>query len=136
MNDVNAEADRQQIQWRIDTDWFKQNNRSLSTLVEECLCPDCRHKYNSSGKPVTTEKLMKSVHDCCSKVPDFVNLQMPILESVFRLFLATANTPMTVDAIMRELGERWEVSVYRIPADMLFSLLNGDRYYGINQFQG
>ena len=132
MNDIDSGMEIPQKKWIIDVNWFKQNQRSLSVLLRRCLCPECLHKYQTGKQAVTEEKLMKSIKDCCSQKTDFVSLTMPILESVFRLMLATGNRQLTVDEIMSELEERWEVSIYKVSADTLSNLLKGDQYYGLN----
>jgi hypothetical protein len=136
MYDVNSEVEQSQTEWFIDIDWVERNGRSLSALAWGCLCPECLKRYKSETGLVTTDKLLKSIKDCCSKSSGYVNPTMPILESVFRLMLANGNKPLTLDDIMRQLGERWGISIYRVSTETLRALLNRDQYYGLNPVEG
>ena len=35
----------QDTRWAIALDWFQQNNRSISVLVTDYLCPKCAKQY-------------------------------------------------------------------------------------------
>jgi len=74
--------------------------------------------------------LLSTIRDCCSKVPGFINPKSPLLESVFRLFLANRNQPLTLqeicDQLKRERGER-----LTLDAGKLHRLLEKDQYYGL-----
>jgi hypothetical protein len=55
---------------------------------------------------------------------------MPILESIFRFFIASGNTPMTVEELGRQLSERRGSDISRTSEEILLRLLKNDRYYG------
>ena len=38
-----------QARWAIGLDWFQQNNRSISVLIEDYLCPACAKKFSDQG---------------------------------------------------------------------------------------
>jgi hypothetical protein len=125
-----------QQKWYIDADWFRENNRSLSALVRGRLCPDCIKRLNPDAHHVSEERLIKSIKECCSRIPGYVGVTTPILESVFRIILANGNTPLSLGDIMRQMGERWGVSMYRVSEPVLNTLLEKDRYYGLSRIQG
>ena len=133
MNDINTNNEQTATKWHIDMNWFEQNGRSLSVLAQGCLCPKCYQRLKPDSQAVSTDKLMKAVRDCCSKTPDFIHAKMPALESVFRLLLANGNKPLLLQDIMRQLGERCGVAIYRVSDANIYTLLNSDRYYGMNR---
>jgi hypothetical protein len=70
---------------------------------------------------------------CCSRTPEFITSRLPVLESVFRLFLANGNQPIDLDQLGRELSERLEGDTYRTSPEVLSRLLARDQYYGLRQ---
>jgi len=119
--------------WFIDLDWYQQYNRSFSTLAEGSLCPKCRERL--VGKVTPVEELLTNIRDCCSKNPDFITPETPILESVFRLFLANGNQPLDLEELERQLKER-RGDDFRISVEVLSRLLSSDQYYGLSEVSG
>jgi hypothetical protein len=127
--EVSAEQEEQR--WAIDPDWFEANNRSLLALVRGGLCPKCRKRLDSDEKWGSLDNLMTTIRKCCSNEPDYINGELPIMESVFRLFLANGNQALDLIELGRQLSERRGVDTYRTSVDILSRLLEYDEYYGI-----
>ena len=117
--------------WNIDLDWYKQNHRSLATLVESCLCPRCREQLKTGG--LADADLLAGIKECCSQVPGFINGELTVLESVFRLFLANGNEPLDLAELSLQLSRRLGDDTYRTSPGILARLLKNVRYYGIRQ---
>ncbi len=132
--DTNTEQPKPK--WFIDLDWYARNNRSLFLLARGRLCPKCqkRLKINKSKSEIPTEKLLSTIGDCCSQSPDFITQKLPIIESVFRIFLANANQPLGTEELVKQLSER-RGNTYCISAESLARLLATDEYYGLSQFR-
>ena len=124
-------AEQEEPCWSIDIDWFETNNRSLVALVRDSLCEKCRKRLDSEGKLNSLDDLLATIRDCCSTEPSFISGELPIMESVFRLFLANGNQPLDLIELGRQLSERRGVDTYRTSAEILSRLLKNDRYYGI-----
>jgi hypothetical protein len=124
-------AEQEEPCWSIDIDWFEANNRSLVALVRDSLCEKCRKRLDSEGKLNSLDDLLATIRDCCSTEPSFISGELPIMESVFRLFLANGNQPLDLIELGRQLSERRGVDTYRTSAEILSRLLKNDRYYGI-----
>lgn len=133
MNFGTTETSKFNSRWFIDNTWFEQNSRSLSILVQRCLCTKCYQKLKPDSQFVSIERLMKAVKDCCSKEPEFIRIRMPVLESVFRLLLANGNKPISPGEILQQLGERCGVGLYHLSSVALYALLSNDQYYGLTQ---
>ena len=114
--------------WFIDLDWHQQNNRSFLALAQGCLCSKCQKRRK---KEISAEDLLATIKDCCSKTPDFITDKLPILESIFRLFLANGNQPLALEELGRQLSEWRGGDTYRTSAEILSRLLAGDQYYGL-----
>jgi hypothetical protein len=129
-------AEQPVSRWFIDLDWFPHNNRSFFALARECLCPACRQRLTAPPPEIAAGDLLAAISGCCSKTAGFIHGELPILESVFRLFLANRNQPLDLDELSRELGERWGGAGYRTSPQVLSRLLINDRYYGLGRFEG
>ena len=122
--------------WFIDLDRFPQNNLSFFALGRECLCPACRQRLTAPPAEIAAGDLLAAISDCCSKMSGFMHGDLPILESVFRLFLANRNQPLDLDELARELNERRVGGIYRTSPQILSRLLKNNRYYGLGRFEG
>ena len=131
MDSEGISSDQPKPRWFIDLDWYQQNNRSISALAEGYLCPKCRKQFSAEGKEVSTAELLTTIEDCCSKDPGFIIGQLPILESIFRSFLANGNQPLTLEELGEQLSEQRGGDTYRTLEEILSRLLKSDRYYGL-----
>ena len=132
MDNESIATDQVKPCWSIDLDWYQQNNRSFLGLAQGCLCPQCQEELK--GGEVSATDLLARVSDCCSKKPGFISGNLPILESIFRLFLANGNQPLDAEEVGRELVQ-WRGDVTRTSAEILSHLLESDHYYGLKQIQ-
>ena len=114
--------------WFIDLDWHQQNNRSFLTLAQGCLCPKCQKRRKGE---ISAADLLATVKKCCSKTPDFITGKLPILESIFRLFLANGNQPLDLEELGRQLSEWRGGDTYRTSVEILSRLFASDQYYGL-----
>jgi len=130
--DENITTEQVRPGWFIDLDWFQQNNRSFSALAQHCLCPKCRERLKGE---ISAADLVTTIKDCCSKTPGFITGESPILESIFRLFLANGNQPLDLEELGRQVGEWRGGDTYRASAEILSRLLKNDQYYGLRQVQ-
>jgi len=122
--------------WSIDLDWYQPNNRSFFTLARGCLCPKCRKQLKVDEGEVSATDLLVAINDCCSQKPGFITSEMPILESVFRFFLATGNQSLELEELGKQVSEWRGGDSYRTSVEMLSRLLERDRYYGLRQAAG
>ena len=131
MEDITT--DQVRLRWFIDFDWYQQSNRSLSFLVRNYLCPVCRERLKSGGAEISAIELLSNIKDCCSKTPGFITRKLPILESIFRLFLANGNQPLDLEELSEKLRELLEGDTRRTSTEVLSRILRRDQYYGLRQ---
>jgi len=131
---VNEDIATEQVRprWFIDLDWFQQNDRSFSALAQSCLCSECRERLKGE---ISAADLLTTIKDCCSKAPGFITAELPILECVFRLFLANGNQPLDLEELGRQLSDWRGGDTYRTSAEILSRLLKRDQYYGLSEVQ-
>ena len=124
-------TDQPKPRWFIDLDWYQQNNRSFFSLAQGCLCPKCHERLKVAE--VSAADLLATIKDCCSKTLGFISGKLPILESIFRLFLAGGNQPLDLEELGRQLVQWRGGDTYRASAEVLSRLLRSDQYYGLRQ---
>jgi len=122
--------------WFIDLDWYQRNRRSFAALAQRCLCPRCQEKLQIEAGEVAAADLFTAVKDCCSRNPGFITNGLPILESIFRIFLANGNQPLDLDVLGGQLRERHNETLYRTSAEYLSRILESDQYYGLRPITG
>jgi len=128
-------TEQPKTRWAIALDWFQQNNRSISPLIQYYLCPKCAKQLSSKAKESSPEALMSTIKKCCSQAPNFITERLPILESIFRLFLANGNQSLDLEELGKQLSELRGGDPYRTTPETLTRLLKNDRYYGLQEVQ-
>lgn len=128
-------AELPETQWAISLEWLESNNRSATTLISEHLCPDCSTKLNQAKNPLSPEELISTIQKCCSNSPDFISHRLPVMESVFRLFLGNGNQAMGLDEVGQQLSQLRGGDSYRTSREALLRLLKNDRYYGFQEIE-
>ena len=131
MDNEDITTDQVKPRWFIDLDWYQQNNRSFFALAQRCLCPKCCEQLKEGE--ISSNDLLSTIKDCCSKTPDYITGKLPILESIFRLFLARGNQPLDLEELGKQLSEWRGGDSYRTSTEILSRLLNSDQYYGLRQ---
>ena len=137
----------------IDFYWYEENNRSLQTFVQSRMCPSCRSKLGieversipvetGNGKVVfETRKAaygddpLAVIRDCCSQARDFIHPNLPVMEIVFRIFLANGNQPLTLEEIEERLEEKLAAAdrPRTLSPEILQRMLDNDGYYGLRR---
>jgi len=135
MNKENISFDQPRPRWFIDLDWYQQNNRSFFTLARSRMCPRCHERLKGGEGEIPASDILATIKNCCCQVPDFINGELPILESVFRFFLANGNEPLDVEELGKQLNKCRGRDTYRTLAEILSRLLESDQYYGLRQVE-
>ena len=137
--------------YAIDPAWLEQRGRSIRSLVVERFCPDSRRRL---GEPVQQERAQTDtarrvvfvaqsgtygenafdvIVECCATKPDYINRRLPLMEMLFRLFLASGNAPLTIEELQLRLQEHYIDAVRDLSGRTLQRLLDGDSFYGIQR---
>ena len=125
--------DQVRLCWFIDLDWYQLNNRSFFTLAQKCLCSKCRQRLQIEEGEIAAADLLTAIRGCCFKELGFITGELPILESIFRLFLANGNQPLDLEELGKQLSERRGGDTYRTSVEVLSRLLESDQYYGLRR---
>ncbi|MBI3964279.1 MAG: hypothetical protein HY329_01485 [Chloroflexi bacterium] len=138
--------------YAIDLDWYERRGRSFRAMAETRYCGACRGKIGSSAteqQPTIDPETGRAVFDdreqafgddpfavirqCCSLSRDYITADTPVLEAVFRVFLANGNQPSTLKSVQEQL-EQW-IPLYSRPhgyaVPFLERMLASDTLYGV-----
>lgn len=127
------ETEKDTPRYLVNLKRHEEANRSFSTFVESRLCSNCRSKLKANKVPLAAEELLSTTKNCCSQVPEFITPRLPLRESIFRLFLANGNQPLTADEVLQQLKERRGDPSAHLTPQVLSRLLEKDSYYGIGR---
>jgi hypothetical protein len=119
--------------WHIDYRWWDKEGRDLRVYLRSHLCPEHQGIFQSHlgtqemdwVDPDTAEVrrvdgLQHTLRMHCSQQPEYLTSRTPLVDAVFRVFLANGNTPLNA----RELADR----LGRNP-DTILQTLSGLRVY-------
>ena len=103
--------------FHIDFDWWRQHDRDWRVYLRNFLCPEHQQAFadlDTSEQvdwvdPDTAEvQLVDGLQNIlimhCAKQQSFITQHTTLVDSVFRIFLANGNIPMTPDELADELG--------------------------------
>lgn len=121
----------------IDFDWWQQRAESFRVYLWSHLCAECKTVYEShqgteeidwidpdTAEVTRVDALWHSLQTCCSKKPDFITDRTPVIDAVFRLFLANGNTPLSPCEMYDMIGKQ-------SPSNILRMLTRGEVQRGI-----
>ncbi len=134
-SEENINGSQPRPRWFIDVDWYRQNNRSFLILARSGMCPKCNERLNEGEGEISASDIFTTIMDCCSHVQGYISDELPILESMFRFFLANGNEPLDVEELGKQLCEGRGGDTYCTSAEILSRLLESDQYYGLRQVQ-
>jgi len=123
--------------FHIDFSWWAKQNKDIRVFMRELLCPESLEAANAAPDrqmvdmvdPETAEvtqvdALWEAIRACCSQKPDYIAADTPILDSIFRVFLANGNQPLSILELHERLDKR--------PPDVILRILTrGQVYMGI-----
>jgi hypothetical protein len=105
--------------FHIDFIWWQKQGRNFRRYLLEHVCNECKDivEAEPEGQTIdwvdpetaqvfTIDWLWYIIHTNCSQQPDFIPPELPLVASVFRLFIANNNTPLTPVEIHQELQKK------------------------------
>lgn len=123
--------------FHIDYDWWERKGLDISVELRSHLCEEHREAFSRefvadekidwvderTGEVRRVDGLQHVLHIHCSQQEDYINDSLPLIDAVFRAFLAGGNKPLTP----RELGS----TTGRYPERILRTLAGRRVYKGI-----
>ena len=139
----------------IDEKWYAEHNKSFRAVAQARMCPSCRKKigteaqervptvdargrvvYEMRSVPFATNPLSE-IRKHCSKESNYLTVETPVMEALFRVFLANGNQPIDLEAIREQLMEYLVASDRPRPytSELLARMLGSNNSYGLQEFE-
>ena len=122
-----------QTRFHIDFDWWSQHDRDWRVYLRNLLCPEHQEAFSDLDvtdqvdwvDPETAEVqrvdgLQNILISHCAKQPSFISQHTTLVDSVFRIFLANGNIPLTPEELAVQLGR---------DSRIILKTLSGPRVY-------
>jgi len=125
-----------ETKFHIDLEWWERNHRDIRVYIREALCEECRADFETcgqqeidgvdeqTGEVIRVDGLWHTLRTCCSTKPEYITPTTPVIDAVFRTFLANGNEPLSINELYERLDRR-------PPATLLRILTSGEVYMGI-----
>jgi hypothetical protein len=139
----------------IDLQWYDNNNRSFRVMAQRRFCSSCQKKIGTEQQervPAVDPKTgrvvfemrnvpfganpMSVIRTCCSKQRGFITSDTPLLEALFRVFLANGNQPADAERLREQLADwvTYSDRPHMYAADLIERVLGNDQTYGMREF--
>jgi hypothetical protein len=119
--------------YHIDFDWWSKNDRDWRVYLRNYLCPEHQEAFANlqaeeevdwvdpdTAEVQRVDGLQNILITHCAKQEEFITQQTTLVDSVFRLFLANGNLPLTPVELAEQLGR---------PPMTILKTLSGMRVY-------
>jgi len=129
-------AEHLSTSFRIDPNRLASQGRWLALLLLHRRCASCWAtliQEPGQGLGIGANEHLKRIASHCSRSPEFIQPDFPVMEAVFRVLLSNSRRPMTLQSIYDALRERWSnpTNPRTPPPDKLYRMLVADTFYGI-----
>jgi hypothetical protein len=139
----------------IDETWYTSHNKSFRTVAQTRLCPSCRKKlgtevqehvptvdnrgrvvYEMRAVPFASNPLSE-IRKHCSKEAQYITPETPLMEAIFRVFLANGNQPADVPTILEQLSAYVPANerLRTYSEETVKRLLDSPNQYGMRRFE-
>ena len=108
-----------QTRYHIDFDWWRANDRDWRVYLRSYLCPEHQEAFADlntdeqvdwvDAETVEVQRVDGLQHVLithCARQESFITQQTTLVDSVFRLFLANGNVPLTPVELAEQLGRQ------------------------------
>jgi len=148
-------VEEEKSRYYIDEKWFTAHNKSFRAVAQTRMCATCRKKlgtevqervptidtrgrvvYEMRSVPFASNPLSE-IRKHCSKESGYLTAETPVLESLFRVFLANGNQPVDLEAVRDQLAGYVPSSdrPRGFSQELLQRLLESDNSYGLHRFE-
>jgi hypothetical protein len=121
--------------FHIDFEWWSKKDRDFRVHLRSHLCPECQAIYTNhleaeevdwidpeTAEVTKVDGLWQCLRTHCSHLPDYITEKTALTTSIFRLFLANGNTPLSPVELHRILGKP--------TPEIILRTLSGRKIYG------
>jgi hypothetical protein len=113
--------------FHIDWSWFERNGLDVQSLIRNQLSPNLLRKFAdghspeevdyidpTTGEVFRLDSLRETILAESRWEPDYINNSLPLMQGVFRVFLAENNLPLSPVDLAHHLGRRDPETILRV----------------------
>lgn len=113
--------------FHIDFSWWEKQNRDIRIYMLDHLCPECRENLESipptvkvdmvdpeTAEVTKVDVVWEAIRACCGQQPGYIAPETPLLDGIFRVFLANGNRPLSVLELHELLNRRPPDTILRV----------------------
>ena len=113
--------------FHVDWSWFERNNLNAQSFIRNQLSNEAQQLFENglkvrevdyidpeSGEVFRMDNMREMILARCQWEPNYITSDMPLVQSVFRLFLANNNKPMTIIQLAQGLGRHNPQAILRV----------------------
>jgi hypothetical protein len=106
-----------QTRYHIDFDWWGQNDRDWRVYLINYLCPEHQQAFAEMDETVQVDWVDPNTAEVqrvdglqnilithCARQQSFISQHTTLVDSVFRIFLANGNAPLTPEELAEQIG--------------------------------
>jgi len=122
-----------ETKFHIDYDWWQRADRDLEVYLQDYLCPEHRAELAAiegdlvfdyvdpdTGEVRQIGGMQQILMTHCARQPGYIDPQSSLVDAVFRLLLASGNTPISSNDLGQRLGR---------PSQTILRTLSAPRVY-------
>jgi hypothetical protein len=123
--------------YRIDASRLEELKRSMEVILLTRRCSTCLEAPVEIAAAPSADEQIAHILECCSQDESFIRPGMALQEIVFRMILATGNTPVLLSQLHYQLTEQWATpgNLMNVTFEGLQRVLETDDYYGFRRQQ-
>ena len=108
--------------FHVDFDWWKQHDNNWRVYLHSCLCTEHQAAFTNleegyqidwvdteTAEVTSVDGLEHVLMTHCSLLPDFLDMNMPLVDAVFRVFVAHHNAPMSSAQLAELTGKSSDI---------------------------
>lgn len=113
--------------FHVDWGWFDRNNIDAQSVIRNQLCYRCQQQFADgqevaevdhidpeTGEITRLDNLREAILAHCQWEPTYIDSEMPLLQGILRLFLASNNHPLSVLEMAQRLGRHDPETILRL----------------------
>ena len=122
-----------ETRFHVDYEWWKRQGIQIDFEIKAHLCPEHQAVFGDAtsadlvdwvdgktGEVTRVNVLQHLLQVHCSKQPDYISQGLSLVNSVFRVFLANGNVPLSCRQLSEVIGH---------PPEKILRTLSGSRVY-------
>jgi hypothetical protein len=105
-----------QTKFHIDFDWWERESHTFRGYLISHLCPEHQATFSAdapvelldrvdteTGEVLQIDSLQYTLGAHCSKQPEFLTPHLPLVDAVFRVFVANGNQALTPEELAEKI---------------------------------